>query len=306
MELRHLRYFAALAEHFNFTRAAEAVHVTQSTLSHQIKMLEDEVGHRLFDRNGHRVVLTEQGALLLPHALRILGEVDVAVRILSLPTNELLGKVNLGSIVTVPFTLLSAALAHLLVTTPAVAVTLSELSGAEIEEQVKSGKLDLGIVYHPDDCLDLWFEPVCRDEFVFVVGPQHPLAGRRKLRLSELHRQRIGILSGADTRSMLDRYLQMVAAEPIIVAEVNKVPPLVGLVTRSQIGVLVPRRSAALYPGTHIIALEYPTPAMEMGLLWNSAVGLSPEASKLAHAIRVADKEMPPPPPPELSIRSID
>ena len=65
MELRHLRYFAALAEQLNFTRAAETVHVTQSTLSHQIKQLEIEIGHRLFDRIGKRIVITEAGEQFL-------------------------------------------------------------------------------------------------------------------------------------------------------------------------------------------------------------------------------------------------
>ena len=65
MELRHLRYFVALAECLSFTRAAERVHVTQSTLSHQIRQLEDELGQPLFDRIGKKVVTTEAGELFL-------------------------------------------------------------------------------------------------------------------------------------------------------------------------------------------------------------------------------------------------
>ena len=72
MELRHLRYFTALAECLNFTRAAERVHVTQSTLSHQIRQLEDEVGRPLFDRIGKRVVLTEAGELFVTFAAKAL------------------------------------------------------------------------------------------------------------------------------------------------------------------------------------------------------------------------------------------
>ena len=76
MELRHLRYFTALADCLNFTRAAERVHVTQSTLSHQIRQLEDEVGRPLFERVGKRVVLTDAGELFQSYALRALKEVD--------------------------------------------------------------------------------------------------------------------------------------------------------------------------------------------------------------------------------------
>jgi len=70
MELRHLRYFVTLAEELSFTRAAERMHVTQSTLSHQIKQIEDEIGQRLFDRIGKRVVITDAGEALLPNATR--------------------------------------------------------------------------------------------------------------------------------------------------------------------------------------------------------------------------------------------
>jgi DNA-binding transcriptional ArsR family regulator len=76
MELRHLRYFSALAGSLNFTRAAERLHVTQSTLSHQIKQLEEELGTLLFDRVGKRVALTEAGEAFLHSRTRALQEID--------------------------------------------------------------------------------------------------------------------------------------------------------------------------------------------------------------------------------------
>eukprot|EP01041_Mallomonas_annulata_P030694 gene30694-52877_t len=79
MELRHLRYFLALASSLSFTPAAERVHVTQSTLSHQIRQLEDELGCPLFDRVGKRVALTEAGETFLAHATRAIQEVDQGV-----------------------------------------------------------------------------------------------------------------------------------------------------------------------------------------------------------------------------------
>ena len=82
MELRHLRYFVALAECLSFTRAAERVHVTQSTLSHQIRQLEEELGQPLFDRIGKKVVTTEAGELFLGYAARALQEVDHGIAML--------------------------------------------------------------------------------------------------------------------------------------------------------------------------------------------------------------------------------
>src|SRR5688500_8545263 len=76
MELRHLRYFVALADELSFTRAARRLNITQSTLSHQIKQLEEEIGHALFDRIGKRTIITEAGEMLLLSATRSLRELD--------------------------------------------------------------------------------------------------------------------------------------------------------------------------------------------------------------------------------------
>ena len=94
MELRHLRYFVALAEHLSFTRAAARVHVTQSTLSHQIRQLEDEVGQTLFDRIGKKVVTTEAGELFLGFATRALQEVDHGIATLKPTSRGLSGQVR--------------------------------------------------------------------------------------------------------------------------------------------------------------------------------------------------------------------
>ena len=79
MELRHLRYFIAVAEELNFSRAAERLHVSQPPLSHQIKQLEEEVKVRLFDRNKRWVRLTSGGRLFLEHARQVLAQLDGAV-----------------------------------------------------------------------------------------------------------------------------------------------------------------------------------------------------------------------------------
>src|SRR5215468_8981191 len=78
IELRHLRYFLAVAETSHFTRAAQKLHVTQPTLSHQIRQLEGQLDLPLFDRIGRRVKLTAAGAMLVPHARRVLRELEDA------------------------------------------------------------------------------------------------------------------------------------------------------------------------------------------------------------------------------------
>jgi hypothetical protein len=97
MELRHLRYFVALAEYLSFTRAAQRVHVTQSTLSHQIRQLEEELGQTLFDRIGRKVVTTEAGELFLGFATRALQEVDHGIATLKPSSRSLSGQLRIGT-----------------------------------------------------------------------------------------------------------------------------------------------------------------------------------------------------------------
>src|SRR3546814_13405050 len=94
MELRHVRYFDAVAETLNFTRAAERLHVTQSTLSHQIRQLEDELGVELFDRSSKKVRMTEAGEILRSHLTPALGQIDRAVQALRGNAETLTGRIR--------------------------------------------------------------------------------------------------------------------------------------------------------------------------------------------------------------------
>src|SRR3954467_5872315 len=96
MELRHLRYFDAVAETLNFTRAAERLHVTQSTLSHQIKQLEEELGTPLFDRSGKHVRMTEAGEILRSHMTPALEKIGLGLQALRAPPGSITDNVRLG------------------------------------------------------------------------------------------------------------------------------------------------------------------------------------------------------------------
>ena len=120
MELRHLRYFVALAEYLSFTRAAARVHVTQSTLSHQIRQLEEEVGQPLFDRIGKKVVTTEAGELFLGFALRALKEVDQGIAMLKPGSDGLTGQVRVGATHTFNIALIPECVALFLARHPTV------------------------------------------------------------------------------------------------------------------------------------------------------------------------------------------
>jgi LysR family cyn operon transcriptional activator len=268
MELRQLRYFVALADELSFTRAAERVHVTQSTLSHQIRQIEDEIGQPLFDRIGKRVVITAAGEALLPSATRALHEVDEGLRQLKAAAEPLVGTLRIGATHTFNVRLIPECVSAFLDSHPAVCVVVREMFAADIARAVDSGELDLGITYDPQRLDRLKFEPLYVEEMVLAVGANHAMADRRRVRLVELHRQRMVLPTGASaTRRILDDAFRSVGAEPVVVAELDAVASTVSLVRQTVLGAIVSRLAVSDAQDVCIIGLESPTPLRTPGLL---------------------------------------
>jgi LysR family transcriptional regulator, cyn operon transcriptional activator len=268
MELRHLRYFVALAELLSFTRAAQRMHVSQSTLSHQIKQIEDETGQRLFDRIGKRIVITDAGAALLPNATRALREVDEGLRLLKAAPDPLTGTLSIGATHTFNIKLIPDCLATFLESHPGMNVVVREMFATDIVHMVEADKLDLGIAYDPDRREHLNFEPLYIEEMVLAVAADHPFANRKRVRLVELHKQRMILpTNDSSTRRILDDAFRSVGSEPLIVAEVDSVAATVELVRRTSMGAIISRLAIPDAKDLRIVALESPTPLRIPGLL---------------------------------------
>ena len=270
MELRHLRYFGALAEQLNFTRAAETVHVTQSTLSHQIKQLETEIGHRLFDRIGKRIVITEAGEQLLGRVKHALSEIDGGLRAVRGSAQQLSGNLRIGVTHTFNVSLLPACIDIFFGKHPSVRVTVQELNAESVARGVEAGDFDIGIAYRPNSPAAISFEPLCNDEMALVVSPRHPLAGRRRIRMVELHRQKL-VLSTRDTttRELLEGWFRSVGAEPVVVVEMNPIASALALVRRIEAGAIISRQALTETADLHVIPIENPTPMRTPGILWH-------------------------------------
>jgi LysR family cyn operon transcriptional activator len=270
MELRHLRYFVALADCLSFTRAADRVHVTQSTLSHQIRQLEDEIGQRLFERIGKRVVTTEAGELFLAFAVRALKEVDLGIAMLKPGGGGLSGQVRVGATHTFNVSLIPECVALFLARHPTVRVRVDELAAEQVANGLRDGELDIGIAYRPTGPTDLRFEPLYHEEMVLVIAHGHPLARRKRIRMVELHQQRLVLLPRHfATRLLLEECFHASGAEPIVVAEMSAIAPMLGLVLRMPIGTIVATNAVpAAMQGLATIPIESPTPVRTPGLLW--------------------------------------
>ena len=236
MELRHLRYFVAVAEELNFTRAAARLHIGQPPLSMQIRDLEGEMGVRLFERTQRRVALTPAGQCLLEHAYRILGGVREAVEAAQRAARGELGELRVGFTSSLPFTdLLPDALHAYRRRFPAVRLQLSEMFTPEQFGALARGELDVGFVRlqggrAPDG---IALREIARNPLRLVVNASHRLARAAAVSFAELRDEDfIGFPAdvGTDLPAVLRGLCRQAGFEPRIVQTAREATTQIGLV----------------------------------------------------------------------------
>ncbi|MEU6036826.1 LysR family transcriptional regulator [Actinomadura sp. NPDC047616] len=190
MELRHLRYFTTVAAEGSLSRAAERLHLTQPSLSRQIRQLERDVGAPLFERTPGGTSLTPAGAALHHHALLLLRLADAAPDMARSAMGRTREIVHIGVPPGVPDGWLLDVLATLETELPHAAVTLTEASSTEQLRMIREGRLDLGLVHeHPPGRLHA--EHLFAFPFGLAVRPGHPLADGTACRMQDLDNLRI-------------------------------------------------------------------------------------------------------------------
>ncbi len=189
MELRHLRYFEAVARHSHVTRAAEELHIAQPALSKQISQLEHELDVALFDRIGRNVRLTEAGEALLPHVRAVLAQVEAARAEMAERIGLRRGRVAIGTPPTVGTQLLPRALAAFNQTYPGIEFRLHEAGVQTLLDLLEAGLADIAIVTMPVEDPALTVAELFTEELVVVVGREHSLAERGTVPLEELQHE---------------------------------------------------------------------------------------------------------------------
>lgn len=191
MELRHLRYFVAVAEELNFTRAAEKLRLAQPSLTRQIHNLEAELGVRLLDRSRNRVSLTEEGRSFLVDARRLVALSLESVKSVQQLSRGESGRLNIGYLFKFNFNLLPETLATFYQVCPKIAVNVFDMSPAEQLRALEARKIDLGFIgLRPPattkNLAALVWERVAYHNVVVVLPENHPLAKKNKIKLSDL------------------------------------------------------------------------------------------------------------------------
>ena len=190
MELQQIRYFIAVYETLNFTKAAAQCQVSQPALTKAIKRLEDYLGSTLFVRDCRRVIVSEFGKILHPNLEEMLRQ-DQAVKTLS-KNFRLLDKtpLSVGVMVTIGPTALAPFLVDFRTKHPGIEVSVVERPLMELLRALKEGEVEVALLHDPEqDNGDIRAEPIYQERYVVVLPPGHALAARDEIRLKDLSKQ---------------------------------------------------------------------------------------------------------------------
>jgi DNA-binding transcriptional LysR family regulator len=200
MELRHLRYFIAVAEEENVTRAAARLHVSQPPLSRQIRDLENELGVDLFEHGAKSVRLTEAGRAFLPEARAVLQRAQDAVQLAKAVASGKRGEIHIGYAPSLAVDLLPAALRNFQKLHPDVSVQLHDLSTQQMLRGLRDGKLHLALMVKLSvmPMAGLVFEEIQRHAVCIAAHPSHPVARKRTICLEDVALERLIAFTLAD------------------------------------------------------------------------------------------------------------
>jgi len=188
MELRHLRYFVAVAEALSFTKAAEKLRLAQPSLTRQVRNLEDEIGVKLLDRSNNRVALTEAGNLFLFDSKKLLAMCAESIAAAQRMNRGESSALNIGYVANIHYGLLPATLGAFRKLCPGVALNLFDMTSAEQFVALDGRKIDLGFVgIRPAlSGSHLLSECVAHDTMLVAVPANHTLAKKGKITLADL------------------------------------------------------------------------------------------------------------------------
>jgi len=247
---RRLQVFHAVAKHLSFTKAAEALFMTQPAVTFQIRQLEEHFNTRLFDRAHGRIALTPAGQLALEYAERILGlssELDTRLKEMS---GQVAGPLLIGASTTIAEFLLPQVLGEFKARYPAVVPRLFVANSEAVQGRIAERSLDLGFIEGDSHLPSLVTDVCCDDELRVVCAPSHPLAKLKSVvPKALLEHAYVSREPGSGTREVIDHYLQKAGVQPDslqVVMELGSPEALKGLVATGLGFTIMSRAIAAL------------------------------------------------------------
>ena len=274
MELRHLRYFVAVAEEQNVTRAAVKLHLSQPTLSRQIRDLEHELGIPLLDRGAKAVRLTNAGRVFLTEARAVLLRVDDAVQMAKAVAGGKRGEIHVGYAPSLTVELLPRALRYFRASNPDVRLQLHDLSTQEMLHGLREGKLHVALLAQvsPKALRGLVFEELQRLAVCVALHPAHPLARARRIGLQEVAKERLVAFTLADYpehRAWIAGLFAPLNRLPQIVEEHDSITSLIAAVESGRgIAVIAQPPNGLASPRLKIRLLRPAPPPLLLGIAY--------------------------------------
>jgi DNA-binding transcriptional LysR family regulator len=274
MELRHLRYFVAVAEELHFGRAAVRLRVAQPALSQQIKQLEQELGVLLLARTKRRVALTEPGRLFLPEARRTLSHAAAAIDVARRAAAGHAGRLRIGYVDSALWGALPAVVAAFREAHPAVAITLLERLPAQQASALRAGDIDVGVGPQPTDTGAFDTAPFSEDSVMIALPSAHPLAARDAVDLADLADESWVLIASRVPSRLRDLTIAACAAAgfaPRVAQEARQLDALVALVSAGLGVTFVPGTAARLpRPGVAVRPVRGLDLRFRLVALWRS------------------------------------
>jgi DNA-binding transcriptional LysR family regulator len=242
MDIRLLKIFSAIARHGALGVASRDLHLTASALSHGLKALECELGTRLFDRVGGRLVLNQAGEQLLAQIQEPLAALEQAATAVKDLGRWGQGRLRVGAPASVCQHLLPEVLAELHRAFPKLFIHVDAVDSKRVLEQLDRHEIELAIALQPEFAPGLATTPLFEDELLFALPPEHPWATARSLSPQEIERQPLLLLTrGHFTRHLLDEFFAAQEIKPAALMEIGSLELLKHLVAqRVGVGVLPP------------------------------------------------------------------
>jgi DNA-binding transcriptional LysR family regulator len=278
MELRHLRYFVAVAEEENVSRAALRLHVSQPGISRQIRDLEDEIGFQLLERSAKSVRLTAAGKVFLGEARDVLLRADAAVKKARDIASGGIGEINVGYAPSLTVRILPPTLRAFQDRYPNVRVALHDLSTEEMLAQLRDGKLQLALLVRPTRAMlrGLKFKELACYPMCVAAAPTHPLAKAKFLSLEKAAREPLVAYSREDYPEYHEDLAAIFAAvktRPRIAEEHDGVTSLIAAVEAGRGIALVPNcLSCMVGPRLTLIPLKPAVMDIVVGAAWKPEI----------------------------------
>lgn len=289
MELRVLKYFLAIAKEENMSRAAEILHVTQPTLSKQIKDLEEELGKKLFVRSNYSMHLTAQGQILYKRAKDIVGLADETVAELKSMTEPTGGNVNIGAAETDSIKYLARIIKQLQEENAGITVNIYSGDSEMVESKLDRGQLDFGVVVRKSDENKYSFLRLpYTDKFGLITRRDNPLAQKKQITIEDLLQANEPLI--ASRQSLKNDFVKWCGdkTEKLNIVATGDIPFNLSLLAKEGVGSLLcfdkiintGKESELVY-----IPL-FPQLETPLYIVWKKTMQLTPPAKKLMERFR--------------------